>query len=65
VKGARTTLQKKEKRKKERKKERNQWIVIGARDTSLFGRNVNTCSGRYNFTVTEFLAGIVSMLVLW
>jgi len=35
--------------------------ITGARGTSLFGRNVNTCSVRYNFTVSEFLAGIVDV----
>ena len=35
--------------------------ITGARGTSLFGRNVNTCSVWYNFTVSEFLAGIVDV----
>jgi len=38
--------------------------ITGARGTSLFGRNINTCSVRFNFTVSEFLAGIVSLHVV-
>ena len=28
---------------------------------SLFGRNITTCLARYNFTVSEFLAGTVDI----
>ena len=35
--------------------------ITCARGTSIFGRNITTCSARYNFTVSEFLAGIVDI----
>ena len=35
--------------------------ITCARSTSLFGRNITTCSARYNFTVSEFLAGTVDI----
>jgi len=37
-------------------------VIQCARGTSLFGRNITTtCSARYNFTVSEFLAGTVDV----
>ena len=35
--------------------------ITGARGTSLFGRNVNTCFVLYNFTVSESLTVIVDV----
>jgi len=32
-----------------------------ARSTSLFRKNKNTCTALYNFTVSDFLAGIVDI----
>ena len=38
--------------------------ITCARGTSIFGRNITTCSARYNFTVSEFLAGTVDINAL-
>jgi len=35
--------------------------MVCARGTSIFGRNITTCSARYVFTVSEFLAGTVDI----
>jgi len=35
--------------------------ITCARGTSLFGRNITTCSARYNFTVSDFLLGTVDV----
>jgi len=35
--------------------------ITCARGTSIFGRNITTCSARYNFTVSEFLTGTVDI----